>query len=364
MSPERLAAAARARHDELLELVALRSEAIAAALRDELGMVAWDRQAVVGRAQRALRRLAEEPPRAAKGPTAARVIERARQPLDALPAVWEALLRGCRVHVELERGASTAITEVLRPLGERLGDGGARPLTVAAGDMEEEGEGDPPPEGASGWPQIGVEPAAERLGVVGVDGDPELAAYVLARTCLRRAGAEPRAIHRALVCGPSNRLERYLQRLWVGVVIGPADDPDAFSGPATPALAHAYLAAIERWRTCADVEVLCRGGRLLRAGDDALYLAPALFRRRWPRPADAPASGSPALPLVGPMLAIEQVEEASQGEAIAALDVPARRQLWIAPPPLGGVAEGGPRYVEGALVVERMPPGLPEPRPV
>ncbi|MCA9662501.1 MAG: hypothetical protein KC486_29445, partial [Myxococcales bacterium] len=177
MSPERLAAAVRARHDELLELVALRSEAMAAALEGELGMVAWDRQVVIGRAQRGLRRLADEAPRLSKAASGGvRVIERARQPLESLPAVWGALLRGSRVHVEFEPGASTAVAEVLRPLGERLGVGGARPLTVAAAarergeevDGDEPGVPDEPPEGVVDWPQIGVELAHERVGVVGV----------------------------------------------------------------------------------------------------------------------------------------------------------------------------------------------------
>jgi len=364
MSSERLAAAARRRHEELLELVALRAEELIETLREELDLVVWDCQVVIGRAQRDLRRLVEG---ASLGPVeqgaspAVRVIERRRQPLECLPLVWGALLRGRRVWLGVEEGASSAAVSVLREIHARLVGDGITGLTfvraqrVLAEELDEE---------LAGAPLLGALEAAPRLAVIGVDGDRELAAYVLARTCLRRCGEEPRTIHHALVCGPNLRLERYLQRLWVGVVIGPAADPESFSGPATAELAEAYLAALELWRSAANVRALCPGGALERAGQARTYLAPALFRVPWPLPAGVPMPGSPELPIVGPMLVLYTLKPEQLGEASAALGFPAARQLWIAPPPLGGVQSGGPRYVQGALVIDRMPPGLPEPRPV
>lgn len=360
VSPERIAAAVRARHDELLELVALRAEAIAAALSGELGLVAWDCQVVIGRAQLGLRRLVEGG--AGPGPKHAsgvRIIERARQPLECLPAVWGALLCGCRVWLGIERGASNAAIEVLRTIDERLRGDGIDALTIGAGVADAEA-----PEEVASWPLIGVEPALSRLAVVSEDGDRELAAYVLARTCLRRSGDEPRTIHHALVCGPTHRLERYLQRLWVGVVIGPAEDPESFTGPAGAELADAYLRALHRWRDVPGARVLLQGGRLERADHDGIFLAPALFRLPWPLPEGCPLPGGPELPVVGPMLLLYTVDASAVDEVSRTLGFSGSRQLWIAPPPRGGILSDGPRYVQGALIVERMPPGLPEPRPV
>jgi len=366
VSPERVAAAVRARHDELLELLALRAEAIASALRRELGLVAWDSQVVISRAQLGLRRLVGGGSSSALryGP-AVRIIERARQPLECLPVVWGALLRGCQVWLEAEAGASTAAIDVLRTIDERLRADGIEALMISAGDVDAEA-----PEEVERWPLVGVEPALSRLAVVSEDGDRELAAYVLARTCLRRSGDEPRTIHHALVCGPTHRLERYLQRLWVGAVIGPAEDPESFTGPVGAGLADAYLRALDRWRDQPGVRVLLQGGRLERADDDGIFLAPALFRLQWPLPEGCRLPGGPELPVVGPMLllytveAVEAVEAGVIEEVSRVLGFSASQQLWIAPPPRGGVPSEGPRYVQGALIVERMPPGLPEPRPV
>ncbi len=357
MSPERLASAVRARHGELLELVALRAEAIAASLRADLGLVAWDCQVVIGRAQLGLRRLAEAGSSVlASEDPALRVIERARQPLECLPLVWGALLQGRRVWLGAEPGASGAAALVLRTIDERLRQEGIELLTIAP-------PGEPAPAESASWPLIGVEPALPRLAVVSADGDRELAAYVLARTCLRRSGDEPRTIHHALVCGPSHRLERYLQRLWVGAVVGPAEDPESFTGPVRAGLADAYLRALERWREQPGVRVLLHGGVLERAGEEGIFLAPALLRLPWPLPERCPRPGGEELPVVGPMLLLYTCEAEAIDEASRSLGFPPARQLWVAPPPRRAVAGEGPRYVQGALIVERMPPGLPEPRP-
>ncbi len=360
MSGERFAAAARACHEGVLELVALHAEAIATALGEELGLVDWDRQVVIGRAQRGLRRLVGGSGGVQGGRVlqpGLRVIERRCQPLECLPVLWGALLRGSRVWLGFEAGASTAVRRLLLAIVDRLRECGAGSLVVAPVDGEE-------PQEVANWPLIGVVPADSRLAVIGVDGDRELAAYVLARTCLRRSGEEPRTIHHALVCGPTERLQRYLQRLWTGVVVGPAADPGSFSGPVRVALRDAYLAALARWGAIPEVRVLCAGGLLERFPEDGIYLAPALFQLPWPLPEGVPMPGSVELPVVGPMLVLYSVTAGAALEAASrALGFPGSRQLWVAPPPLGGIASDGPRYVQGALVVERMPPGLPEPRP-
>lgn len=360
MSGERLAAAARACHDGVLELVALHAEAISEVLREELGLVDWDRQVVIGRAQRGLRRLMEGGApggRILEEGAGLRVIERRCQPLECLPVLWGALLRGSRVWLGFEAGASSAARALLVAIVDRLRERGVDSLVVAPIDSGQ-------PEEFASWPLIGVVPADSRLAVIGADGDRELAAYVLARTCLRRSGEEPRTIHHALVCGPTERLQRYLQRLWTGVVIGPAADPGSFSGPVRAALKDTYLAALERWVATPEVRVLCAGGLLERVPQDGIYLAPALFHLPWPLPEGTPLPGSAELPVVGPMLVLYSVgSDAALEAASRALGFPGSRQLWVAPPPLRGGRGDGPRYVQGALIVERMPPGLPEPRP-
>ncbi|HFE47079.1 MAG TPA: hypothetical protein ENJ18_16605 [Nannocystis exedens] len=359
MSSEHLAAAARACHEGVLELVALHAEAIAATLGEELGLVDWDRQVVIGRAQRGLRRLMDgggSQGERALGP-GCRVVERRCQPLECLPVLWGALLGGSRVWLGFEAGASTAVRPLLVAIADRLRERGVDSLVVAPIDGEE-------PEEVASWPLIGVVPADSRLAVIGADGDRELAAYVLARTCLRRSGEEPRSIHHALVCGPTERLQRYLQRLWTGVVVGPAADPGSFCGPVGAAFRDAYLAALERWQATPEVRVLCAGGLLERVPQDGIYLAPALFQLPWPLPEGVPIRDSARLPVVGPMLVLYAVSADHTLEtASQALGFPRSRQLWVAPPPLGGIRSDGPRYVQGALIVERMPPGLPEPRP-
>ncbi|MBK8264587.1 MAG: hypothetical protein IPK80_24990 [Nannocystis sp.] len=349
MRPERLAAAARAWQGPLLEQLALRSDAIGEALAGSHGLVAWDRQRVIGRAQRELWALREERFRPPYGGEPARVIERAGQPLECLAAVWRRLRQGRRVHVGAEAAACTAGLELLASFAPRL-EGALTVEGLGANDVA-----------ARAWPEAGVAPALERVAVVAADGDRELAAYVLARASLRRGGCDPRRIGRALVCGSMTRLERHLQRLWVGARIGSAEDPEAFSGPSSPSVAAAFFAALDRWAALPEVEVLCEGGRLHRGGEGPIFLAPALLRRSGL--STRPLAAEP--PIVGPMLVLYACpEEQILNNALEGLGWAPSRQLWVGAPPLGERAAEGRRYLRGALRVERVPPGLPDPRPV
>lgn len=358
MRPERLAAAARARQMAMLELTALRADALGDALARDLGLVAWDRQRVVGSLQRALWELRERRFAAPYGGPPVQVVERRDQPLEAVSLAWTLLRQGRVVHVHGEPGASAAAIDLLGEIAPRLAGDGDPVLTVSR-------PGEPLPEAVSVWPIVGVAPAAPRIAVIAADGDRELAAYVLARVCLRRSGADPRGVHQALVCGPTPRLERHLQRLWVGAVMGPPSELGAFAGPVDEALAGRFLAAIERLRLTPGAKVLAGGGRLERAGEPGRYLAPALVRMPWPPPPGAAIPGTAESPLSGPLLVIHPCGPEDLAPALATLGFPPSRQLWVGAPPLGARPQGDePTYIRGALMTERLPPGLPDPRPV
>lgn len=345
LKPERIAAAARARQGALIGLLSARADAIGEALARSHGLVAWERQKLIGRVQRGLWALRERRFPGVGGPPA-RVCERRDQPLAALLVVSQLLRQGRRVHLEGEVGASTIAAELLGELGDASGELVAEALTLGA-------PGEPPPAGVAGWELAGVEPARARVAGVHAEADPELAAYALALACLRRAGAEPRRVVRAHVAGATQRLERHLHRLWVGAAIGPPEDPEVFAGPSAPALARAYADSLSAWTGRAGVRVLCPGGQLERPGDPRVYLAPALLRA--PEPAD--------VPVAGPLLVLHPCEPAAldaalagcraQGLEILALGPEAWRQRVGTPPlsPLQPLAPG------------RLPPGLPEPRP-
>ncbi|MEZ4449307.1 MAG: hypothetical protein R3B09_07495 [Nannocystaceae bacterium] len=355
MRPERLAAVARARQVGMLELVALRADALGDALARDLGLVAWDRQRVVGSLQRALWELRERRFPAPYGGPPVQVIERRAQPLEAVTLAWTCLRRGRVVHVGGEAGASTAALDLLAEVAPRLAADGPPVLTVS-------GPGEATPAAAASWPVVGVDPTLPRIAVVAADGDRELAAYVLARVCLRRGGADPRGVHQALVCGPTPRLERHLQRLWVGAVMGPPSELGAFAGPVDDDLSAGFLRSLEHLRQQPGVKVLCPGGRLERPDEAGNYLAPALFRAPWPLD---PAASIPTLTRGGPLLILHPCEPEALAPALAALGFPPSRQLWVGAPPLGARPPGDePRYIRGALMTERLPPGLPDPRPV
>lgn len=347
-------AAARRRGPAVLARLSQRADAIAEQLLRGQGLVAWDREQIIGKAQRALQELQSRAPKGPFGGAPVRVVELRQQPLESLAVVWDYLLQGRAVHVSAAPRACPAALELLA--GERLPLGGA--LTI-------EGE-DPPPQDLATRELVGVRPATTRVAIVLDDTDRELAAYILARVSLRRSGLDPRAVKRVFVSGGLPRLERHLRRLWVGATVGAPSDPEVFAGPVDASLASKFLAAHERWAAAAGVEVLCPGGRLQIGGDSRSYLAPALLRVAWP-PAD------PLFALsdddggwVGPVLMLHPLESAAAIDvALADGDVAVERRLIIGPRRRSqkGVDPDLPQS-QGALMLERLPPGLPAPRPV
>jgi hypothetical protein len=361
---ERIAAAARALAAELDMRIALHADAVARSLEREHGLVAWDREQLIGQLQRRLAVLRERRFRELGGPNV-RVIERRRQPLESVDLAWTHLRRGRRVRVEHEPGACTAALELLRGMGHALRDAvGADVLEVAERSWD---FADAEPSASSSayrialehpddpmfWPVVGPRRTAPRVAVVEATADRELAAYVLARAALRRTGADPRNVKLAYVVGLDDRLRRHLQRLWVGATMGPADDPGSFTGPVEASVREAFLAANAAWEADENVEVLCPGCSLERAADPQHYLAPALFVVDWP---------VPDLPMAGPMLVLVRCDDR---QALAGAEAAAREGGQIIA--LGGKHgryPGDVRLIRGALLVERLPPGLPEPRPV
>lgn len=350
--PERLAAASRLHQIELFDAIALASDGIADDLAERLGMVAWEREEQIGLAQRRLLELRERRFHRYGGDPV-RVRELREQPLEAFELAWRALRRGRRVHVESEAGACPAVFRILREMAELL-DGG---LTVSApGELEHE---------YADWPLIGVRPHLDRVALIQADADRELAAYVLARVCLRRTGFDPRVVHRVIVVGAGERLERSLRRLWIGATMGPVDDDRAFAGPIDEQRADQFFAAEAAWRAREGVTTICPGGRLEHA--DAVgqtFLAPALLR--YPTITDDPLP-SEEPPLIGPLLVVYPVvgEHAERrGEAL--LDhfaPPGRGRVRFGIKPREVVLRRDDRQIHGALLIERLPPGLPEPRP-
>lgn len=350
MTPERIAATARARQVTLLGLLAAHSDAIGEALARTHGMVAWDRHKVIGRVQRGLWALRERRFHGLGGPPA-RICERADQPLESLLPVSTLLRQGRRVHLEVGAGASAVVPELLGELRDAL----SRELTEEA--LTIGGPGERCPDHARGWELVGVTPARPRVAAVHAEADRELAAYALALSGLRRGGADPRRIVQAFVAGPLERLERHLHRLWVGAAIGPPEDPEMFAGPVDPRLAPIYQAALSAWTGVPGARVLCPGGQLERPGDPRTYLAPALLRAP---PIEPPPAHAGA---IGPLVVLHPCEPGTLDAALAACrargDViePIGPEAWrqqVGTPPMAPLEP---------LALGRLPPGLPEPRP-
>ena len=356
-TPERIAQAARELRPRVLEALALMADALADDLAERLLMVAWEREEQIGDVQRRLGELGRRRFSKLGGPPA-RVRELNKQPLDGLALAWEMLCRGRRVHLESERGSCPGAFRIARDFVPSLPAGA---LSVSAPGVYEHAQAD--------WPSVGVEASRERIALIQTDADPELAAYLLTRACLRRTGFDPRVVHHVVVVGSPDRLVRNLRRLWVGARMGPVDDERAFSGPVTELNADLYLACDKRWRGHEGITTICPGDRLQRAdAPEACFLAPALFR--------APSFAGEfevvdTLPAcAGPMLVVHPVAESADerelGERLLTRLAQERGH--------GGHLRFGhkPREVElrpidhqvhGALLVERLPPGLPEPRP-
>ena len=351
--PERIAAAARAYGHELLQAIALAADSLADDLAERLGMVAWEREDQIGAAQRRLLTLRERRFHRYGGDPAL-VRELREQPLEAFELAWRALRRGRRVHVESEGDACPGVFRILREMSDLLGE---QLLSVSPPGVLDHPH--------AGWQRIGVRQRRERVALIQPDADHELAAYVLARACLRRTGFDPRVVHRVIVVGPSERLERNLRRLWVGTQMGPVDDEHAFAGPVTEARAKQFLVDEAAWRAREQVTTICPGGRLRRADAPGLpFLAPALLRVRIPD--DQLPEHEPALH--GPILVVYPVgsDDAAEARGQRLLDHYAPRghgHLRFGSKPRELTPRRGDRQVHGALLVERLPPGLPEPRP-
>jgi hypothetical protein len=340
---EQIAAAARARGPELAERIRLEADALVDALGHELELVAWDREQLVGQVQARVAALQPTRPPVRGGPPV-RVVERRLQPLEAIDRVWGFLRRGRRVRLEQEPDACSGAATLLRGLAYRL----------PAGALEIHAEGGPSPAPPPGHVAGGVDPPAPRVAVIDAAADRELAAYVLARTGLRRSGMDPRGVKQAFAVGEVELLERHMRRLWVGVSVGPADDPESFAGPVPAALRDRFEAAHALWHEHEGVRTWCPGGVLQRTGDPATYLAPALFSTAWP---------PPPLPLVGPMVVVVVCsDEAQLQTAVRRTRDDGGEVMQIGGRP--GRIPGPVRHVRGALLIERLPPGMPEPRPV
>jgi len=345
--PEGIAAQARALGPELNERLTLYADALVDSLARQLRLVAWDREQLVGQVQQRVARLQHSRPPLRPGKPV-RVIERRSQPLESIDVVWGWLRRGRRVRLQLEEGACTAAADLLRGLASQFVPGA---LEVADDD---DADADDDDDTEASFVDGGVESPGPRVAVIDADADRELAAYVLARTGLRRSGLDPRGVKHAYAAGDLDLLARHMRRLWVGVNVGPASDPDSFAGPVSPAVRERFVEINERWRTHADVRAWCPGGVLERTGDPACYLAPALYVVSWP---------VPDLPLVGPMMVVVACEH--EGQLLEAARRAHRHEGQVVQ--IGGRPGTIPepvRHVRGALLVERLPPGLPEPRPV
>lgn len=336
---ERIAVIARARGPELSERLTLYADTVADSLARQLELVAWDREQLVGQVQSRVAALARERPRIRPGPPV-RVLERRTQPLEAIDVAWGWLRRGRAVTVQREPDACMAALDILGGLVPAFTGGELRVDDESCERPEDHVDG-------------GVEPSiGPRVAVIDADADRELAAYVLARTGLRRSGVDPRGVKVAYVAGEHELLQRHLRRLWVGVRVGPAHDPESFAGPVQPKVRDRFLEAHAQWVEHPDVEAWCRGGELERAGDLSCYLAPALLHVHGP---------PPPLPLVGPMVVVAQIDEEGLREAARRVQSERGQVVQIGGRP--GAVPGPVRHVRGALLVERLPPGLPEPRP-
>lgn len=364
--PERLATTARSLRKELGVRVTLYADALAQSLADDLGLVAWDREQLIGGLQQRLRSAVIPQIRRGTGETplaGCRVLERRTQPLESIDLAWQKLCEGLRVHIEHEPGACQAALELMRGMARLINDRMGIVVLSVADDPWTSPPLDPSASASafrlavglddpSLWRVVGPARPGPRVAIVESEADRELAAYVLARSSLRRTGLDPRAVKHAYVVGPLDLLRRHMVRLWLSAIMGPATSPGAFAGPVSPAVRDDYLAAHEAWSSYPEVETWCAGGELERDGAP-VYLAPALFCTPWP---------APELPTSGPMLVVVKCD---LRQAQTAAELAAREHGQIIAIAAGLTPYAGQvTAIRGALLVERLPPGLPEPRPV
>ncbi len=316
---------------QVLHALAAAAEDIACTL-GRRGYVAWDRERVLGAAQREFQQLARRQVSPGNGESV-HVVERANQPLEALAVVWRALRAGNHVHLHTEPGALPTVAELVSPLVGNIPGSGQ--LSIAA-------PGPIPP-------TIGVHPAQTRVAIVDAEADRELAAYLLARVSLRRCGLDPRAVKRVFVCGEHASLLRRLQRLWLGVVIGSPDSHRSFAGPLPKDIADTFILTLSNLAQLPHARVRCPGERLHTDDQTRTYVTPALLEIPW----DADTSLPPELP--GPILIVHTFKfQVTLEGALSAEAIARERQLIV----------GDPTEPHGALMVERLPPGMPPPRPL
>lgn len=327
-----IATAARRAFPAFAERLAARADEVSAALANELHLALWDREQLIGAMQERLVAMTTATTRATAKTDGARVIELRAQPLEAIEIAWECLLANRRVRFGAEPGACSATASLVIDMASLLPTGA---ITT---------------DGDDAWPLVGVLPAAPRIAWVDATADRELAAYTLARTCLRRSGMDPRAVRIACVIGPTDLLARHMNRLWVGAQLGPASDPDSFAGPVDVATAEAFARAQSAWLAEPRAQAWCTGG-VLEHGAAGPFVAPAAFAVDWP---------VPDLPLVGPMCCVVRCTDAQAKEMIATATRSGSSVVQI-----GGraLADVPLKHIRGAVLVERLPPGLPEPRP-
>jgi len=321
----------------VFEQLALKADAIAADLCERFGMVAWDRERVVGAAQRRMYALANRDVSSGPG-RAVGVLERRSQPLEALPVVWTELRRGNHVHLHQQPGSSSAVASLLAPVAAQLAQQlPTPPLVLATGPCSRDAD------------IVGVSPAETRVAIVDARADRELAAYLLARVSLRRSGCDPRAVKRVFAWGDRDGLIGVLRRLWLGVVMGPPEDHRSFAGPVPTDVRAAYLEANQRWQRSSDIDVICPGEQLICGSDEASFLAPTLIEVPWEQRTEVVGA------LLGPVLAIHWfANRGALDRALASEGFAPARQLVI----------GDQTSPHGALMLERLPPGMPRPRPI
>ncbi|MGB1700451.1 MAG: hypothetical protein ACPHRO_10885, partial [Nannocystaceae bacterium] len=265
------------------------------------------------------------------------------------------LREGRIVYVDAAPGACGEALSLLSEMGEILGFG---VLSIA---RERHVSPDSAVDG-------GVEPARSRVAFVSTDADEELAAYVLARACLRRSGVDPRALHIAIVCGGGEKLVRMLRRLWYSVRFSDAGDHGAFAGPIPEDLAATHASAMDLMRRRVDMRCLVPHRPLEGAPETrGRLVAPSLWLTTPGLTLAQMREAAAAFPSVGPSLLVIPTADPTTARDLLAWELaegcrwtligpgPARRWARVEAPPV--------RVFDGALLEDRLPPGLPKPRP-
>jgi hypothetical protein len=283
------------------------------------------------------------------------VRERRSQPLEAIPRAWRWLREGRRVYVDAEPGACTQTLALLAEMGEVLGFHVLTTSRDVAG----------PPKGSV---EGGVALAPRRLTLIASQADEELAAYVLARACLRRSGLDPRAVHVAIVSGDGRTLGRMLRRLWLSVRFSEPGDHGAFAGPVSEEVARELELAMERLEGRSDVTCWVPLRRLEGTSETrGCLMAPTLWATSVGLDRHRVEEVMACFPEVGPALLVLRERDASSASRLL-FDLVGAGYRWtlvgpLTTPEVVGLREPPLNVFDGALLEERLPPGLPKPRP-